>query len=142
MLEAVADLRIPRLIPVEGISPTDLHTTLDGTRFLALPKFADWTWGQTDRALLDLDDEIEVAGADWRDESIQGIDALRSTSVATRSDCASLDRKLLAGQPTHANLGRAEPRLGAVTANHVGEGADAAASLVMQLAEFLRRTFD
>ena len=75
LLEAVADLGIPqaqlRRIPAEGMSPGDLHARLDGTRFSAVADFADWTWGQTDLAFLDFDDEMEVADADWSDETIQ-----------------------------------------------------------------------
>jgi hypothetical protein len=75
LLEAVAELGVPysvlRRIPAEGVSPSDLHTRLDGTRFSAAAEFADWTWGQTDLAFLDFDDEMEIADADWTEETIQ-----------------------------------------------------------------------
>jgi hypothetical protein len=48
----------------------------------------------------------------------------------------------IGGAANARELGRAEPRLGAVTANHVGERTDSAASLFMQLEEFVGRALD
>jgi hypothetical protein len=55
-----------------------------------------------------------------------------SISAATRFEGASLDRRI--GRAANARkLGRAKPRLGAMTANHVRQGADSTAGLIMQL---------
>ena len=51
--------------------PPALHAALDGTPHAAAAEFADWTWGQTDTAFLDFDDDMEVSDADWSDEIIQ-----------------------------------------------------------------------
>jgi hypothetical protein len=69
LLEAVAELGIAasllRRIPADGVNREDLHARLDATRFATVAEFADSTWGQTDLAFLDFDDEMEVADADW-----------------------------------------------------------------------------
>ena len=38
---------------------------------MAAAEFADWTWGQTDLAFLDCDDEVEVVDAEWSDENVR-----------------------------------------------------------------------
>lgn len=58
-------------IPRPGISPDDLHARLDGTRFAAAADFADWLWGQTGSAFLDLDDEVCISDADWTQDVVQ-----------------------------------------------------------------------
>ena len=58
-------------IPDDGIRPTDLHTALDNTPYAAAAEFADWTWGQTDLAFLDCDDDVEVVDAEWSDENVR-----------------------------------------------------------------------
>lgn len=75
LLEAVENLGVPRellkTVPTDGLSPTDLHAVFDGAPHAAAAEFADWTWGQTDTAFLDFDDDVEVSGADWSDDTIQ-----------------------------------------------------------------------
>ena len=57
-------------IPEEGIHPRDLHARLDGTPFKPAAAFADWVWGDTGTAFLDLTDDMEVADADWTRENV------------------------------------------------------------------------
>ena len=57
-------------IPAGGLTPADLHARLDGTPYVALAEFADWQWGQTETAFLDLDDEVEVYDAEWSRENV------------------------------------------------------------------------
>jgi hypothetical protein len=94
LLEAVAELGIPqpllRRIPADGVNPEDLHARLDATRFAAVAEFADWTWGQTDLAFLDFDDEVEVADADWSDETIQELTRQWQASEAIMNRVAAL----------------------------------------------------
>ena len=75
LLEAVQNLGVPRelllRVPEDGLSPAALHAALDGTPHAAAAEFADWTWGQTDTAFLDFDDDMEISDADWSDEIIQ-----------------------------------------------------------------------
>jgi hypothetical protein len=98
LLEAVANLGIPqtllRRVPADGVSPEDLHARLDGTRFAAVADFADWTWGQTDLAFLDFDDEVEVADADWSDEVIQELTRQWQASEALMNRVAALQEWL------------------------------------------------
>lgn len=51
--------------PPGGFTPATLHTRFDGASCVALAEFADWLWGETDTAFLDLDDEVEVLDAEW-----------------------------------------------------------------------------
>ena len=60
-------------IPTGGLTPADLHTRLDGTPYAALADFADWLWGETGSAFLDLDDEVEMSDADWTSEIVQDL---------------------------------------------------------------------
>src|SRR5205814_1200040 len=83
-----------RRIPAEGVSPADLHARLDGTRFSAVAEFADWTWGQTDLAFLDFDDEMEVAYADWTDETIQELTRQWQAAEAIVNRVAALQQWL------------------------------------------------
>jgi hypothetical protein len=62
-------------IPDGGLSPLELHERLDGTRFAAAAAYADWLWAETGSAFLDLDEEIEVADADWTRENIEELTA-------------------------------------------------------------------
>ena len=75
LLETVQNLGVPRelllCVPEDGLSPAALHAALDGTPHVAAAEFADWTWGQTDTAFLDFDDDMEISDADWSDEIIQ-----------------------------------------------------------------------
>jgi hypothetical protein len=57
-------------LPNNGFKPAELHRALDQTRFAAAAEFADWTWGMTELACLDFDDEIEIADAEWTDDNI------------------------------------------------------------------------
>jgi hypothetical protein len=78
LLEAVEHLGVPRevlrQVPADGLAPADLHAALDGTSYAAAAQFADWTWGHTDLAFLDCDDEMEVVDAEWSDENVQELD--------------------------------------------------------------------
>jgi hypothetical protein len=69
-----AEQHVPRellsAIPEGGLSPTDLHTRLDGTPYAAAADFADWQWGQTGTIFLDTDDEIDV-DVEWTRENVQ-----------------------------------------------------------------------
>ena len=75
LLEAVERLGVPpevlQRVPGDGLAPADLHAALDGTPYAAVADFADWTWGQTDLAFLDCDDEMEVVDAEWSDDNVQ-----------------------------------------------------------------------
>jgi hypothetical protein len=75
LLEAVEGLGVPRellqRVPGDGLEPADLHAVLDGGPYAAAADFADWTWGQTDLAFLDCDDEVEVVDAEWTDDNVQ-----------------------------------------------------------------------
>ena len=75
LLEAVEGLGVPRellqRVPGDGLEPADLHAVLDGGPYAAAAEFADWTWGQTDLAFLDCDDEVEVVDAEWTDDNVQ-----------------------------------------------------------------------
>lgn len=57
-------------IPGEGVHPRDLHARLDGTPFEPAALFADWVWGDTGSAFLDLTDDMEVSDADWTRENV------------------------------------------------------------------------
>lgn len=98
LLEAVEALGVPRValrrVPHDGVSPTDLHAKLDGTRFAAVAEFADWTWGQTDLAFLDFDDEVEVGDADWSDEVVQDLSRQWQTAQAIMNRVAALEEWL------------------------------------------------
>ena len=59
-----------RRIPEEGIHPRELHARLDGTPLEPAAAFADWVWGDTGTAFLDLTDDMEVADADWTRENV------------------------------------------------------------------------
>jgi len=76
LLDALDTLGVPRelllRIPAEGIDPARLHAVLDATRYAAAAEFADWTWGQTELAFLDCDDEVEIVDADWSEDNVQG----------------------------------------------------------------------
>lgn len=74
LLEAVEGLGVPRQlllrIPADGLSPAHLHTALDDGQYAAAAEFADWTWGETELAFLDCDDETEVVDVEWSDENV------------------------------------------------------------------------
>ncbi|MFN8472134.1 MAG: hypothetical protein U0822_08100 [Anaerolineae bacterium] len=57
-------------IPPEGFGRDNLHAQFDGTSCAAVAEFADWLWGETGTAFLDLDDEIEVTVAGWSRENV------------------------------------------------------------------------
>jgi hypothetical protein len=59
-------------IPEGGLTPTDLHTRLDGTPYAAAAEFADWQWGQTETIFLDADDEIDV-DVEWTRENVDAL---------------------------------------------------------------------
>ncbi len=75
LLEAVEGLGIARelllRLPSDGLAPQDLHRALAETPYAAAADFADWTWGQTDLAFLDCDDDTEVYALDWTDDNVQ-----------------------------------------------------------------------
>jgi hypothetical protein len=72
-----------------------------------------------------------------------GLVTVRCGPLQSRLDLMALRRIGSVRWAANAcKLGRAKPRLCAVTTNHVGECADSAASLVLQFAEFLGRAFD
>jgi hypothetical protein len=75
LFEAIENQGVPREVlvrlPADGRSPADLHAALDAGPHAAVAEFADWTWGQTDLAFLDCDDEMEVVDAEWSDENVQ-----------------------------------------------------------------------
>ncbi|MGD9889891.1 MAG: hypothetical protein AB7R89_01260 [Dehalococcoidia bacterium] len=73
LLDAAA-AHVPRQlvaeIPADGFTPAELHAQLDDTPYAATAAFADWLWGATGTAFLDLDDEVEVSDADWTRETV------------------------------------------------------------------------
>jgi hypothetical protein len=73
-------------IPGDGLSPAELHAALDGTSFLPVAEFADWTWGQTGLAFLDCDDEVEVVDVEWTDDNV------RELTTHWRQASALMDR--------------------------------------------------
>src|SRR5262249_15861684 len=105
LLEVVEGLGIARSvlqrIPAAGVSPAELHARLDGTTYSAVADFADWTWGQTDLAFLDYDDEIEVADADWSDEAVQELTRQWHASQAIMDRVATLEEWLRLAAPLH-----------------------------------------
>jgi hypothetical protein len=91
LLEAVQErTALPRRlllrIPRDGLSPAELHAALDGTSFLPVAEFADWTWGQTGLAFLDCDDEVEVVDVNWTDDNV------RELTTQWRQASALMDR--------------------------------------------------
>ena len=74
LLEA-CEAHVPRslleAIPTEGLSPDRLRERLEGTAFVGAVDFADWVWGETGTAFLDLDDEAEVWDGDWTPETVE-----------------------------------------------------------------------
>lgn len=85
-----------REIPDGGLNAADLHQRLDGSPYAAAAEFADWLWGETGSAFLDLDDEIEVSDADWSHENVvelatqwQGAEAIldRIDQLASWLEC-------------------------------------------------------
>jgi hypothetical protein len=57
-------------IPEQGLAPSGLHERLDGTPYVGAAEFADWIWGATDTAFLDLDDEVEIVDAEWTSQNV------------------------------------------------------------------------
>lgn len=52
-------------IPAGGLSRETLHARLDGTRYAAAARFADWLWQDTDCAFLDISYESGVPDDEW-----------------------------------------------------------------------------
>jgi hypothetical protein len=77
LLEAAANLGVGPESLAElrdcGVAPDELHKRLDGTPFQAAADFADWAWGQTGSAFLDLDDETEIGEVAWTPESVHDL---------------------------------------------------------------------
>lgn len=92
-LEQRASIRHDLLarIPEDGIRPTDLHTALDNTPYAAAAEFADWTWGQTNLAFLDCDDEVEVVDAEWSDENVRELTRQWKLASALMDRVAALE---------------------------------------------------
>jgi hypothetical protein len=113
LLDALDTLGIPRdvllRIPAEGIEPGRLHAVLDGTPYAAAAEFADWTWGQTDVAFLDCDDELEIVDADWSEENVD-----------------ELSRQWQQAQPLMERVGALEAWLESDPAKHFASLLDAA----------------
>jgi hypothetical protein len=57
-------------IPEDGLPPEELHRRLDDTHFAAAAEFADWLWGETGTAFLDIDEESSIADVDWTLENV------------------------------------------------------------------------
>jgi hypothetical protein len=95
LLETVQNLGVPRelllRVPEDGLPPTALHAALDGTPHAAAAEFADWTWGQTDTAFLDFDDDMEISDADWSDEIIQELTQQWRKADAIMSRVAAIE---------------------------------------------------
>ena len=119
LLDAAA-ARVPRELlaelPEEGIHPADLHQRLDGTPFAAAAAFADWLWGETGTAFLDIDDETVVSDADWTHEVVRELAEQWQRARAILDHISALERWLERDPPAHfaqlldATLGR-EPRV-------------------------------
>ena len=63
------EAHVPRSVLLEmpegGIAPADVRERLANGPYAAAADFADWVWGETGTAFLDLDDETEVYDAEW-----------------------------------------------------------------------------
>ena len=57
-------------VPEGGFPPDALHHRFDGTSCVAVAEFADWLWGETGNAFLNLDDEVAVTDAPWTRETV------------------------------------------------------------------------
>ncbi len=107
-------------IPSEGLHRDDLHVQFDGTSCSAVAEFADWLWGETGTAFLDMDDEIEVTDAGWTRANVldlatqwreaQGIlDRIESLVTWLEADPAARFAQLVdaaLGDDTHLLYGR------------------------------------
>jgi hypothetical protein len=105
LLEAVESLGVPRdvlsRVPGDGISPHDLHQSLDGTAYAAAADFADWTWGQTNFAFLDCDDDMEVVDAEWTEENMQELKRQWQGARALTDRVSALEVWLEQNLPEH-----------------------------------------
>lgn len=118
LLEA-CEAHLPRSlmadIPPEGLSPDQLRERLEETAFFGAADFADWVWGETGTAFLDLDDEAEVWDADWTQENVKELAAQWVRASALLEGVTELARWLEADPPAHfaallnAALGREAP---------------------------------
>jgi hypothetical protein len=104
LLDAAA-AHIPRElvaeIPADGFTPAELHARLDETPYAAAAAFADWLWGCTGTAFLDLDDEIEVSDADWTRETVALLAAQWEQARAILDRIGALARWLEEDPPGH-----------------------------------------
>jgi hypothetical protein len=99
------EAHVPRVllgqIPDGGVTPTELHQQLDGTRFAGAASFADWLWAETDSVFLDLDEEIEVSDADWTLEIVEELAGQWRRAKAILDRIAELASWLEAELPLH-----------------------------------------
>jgi hypothetical protein len=69
-----AESHVPRTvleeIPAGGLTPAELHERLEGTPYVAAAEFADWMWGETETAFLDLGDDAEVCEVEWTADNV------------------------------------------------------------------------
>jgi hypothetical protein len=56
-------------LPPGGLTPAELHARLDGTPYAAAAEYADWLWGETGSAFLDVDDEM-AADVEWTRDAV------------------------------------------------------------------------
>lgn len=115
-----AETYVPRplllAIPPSGVEPAALHERLDGTTYAAAAEFADWLWGQTGTAFLDLDDEVEVGDADWTRAIVDELARQWQTATTILDHIDALGSWLQTDPPAHfarlldAALGR-DPHL-------------------------------
>ncbi|MHB1413979.1 MAG: hypothetical protein ACYC1C_01910 [Chloroflexota bacterium] len=102
-------------IPTEGLSPDRLRERLEGTAFMGAADFADWVWGETGTAFLDLDDDAEVWDADWTPETVEELAGQWVRASTILDQVTELARWLEADAPAHftalldAALGRETP---------------------------------
>lgn len=118
LLEA-CEAHVPRQalleIPAEGFRPDELRERLGDTRFAGTADFADWVWGETGTAFLDLDDEVEVCDADWTADNVRELAEQWESARAILDSVTDLARWLEADPPLHfaalldAVLGRMAP---------------------------------
>ena len=98
----LAGTRVPRAllarIPPGGLTPAELHARLDGGPYAALGSYADWLWGETGSAFLDLDDEMVVEDAEWTRENVALLAEQWRRAEAILDGIAALAR-WLAGEP-------------------------------------------
>lgn len=94
-LEPVVGKDLLRRLP-PPMTPEQLHKRLDGTPYAAAAEFADWTWGQTGTAFLDMDPEVED-GEDqvWDEATIQMLTQhwQRTKQILDRIDALSAQLK-------------------------------------------------